>query len=577
MNLFHQFALCAPNRVFLATLLSVLAGVCYTLLIPTVLSAISEDLAGLSGTEAHIVRIMMLDVSHARFAAFFFGLCVVILLARTISQLILVAVSINYTADLRTHLYRRILRAAVPTIDQMGYSKLNVALTEDVRRVVWGARLLPDVLVNFVTVLGMLSFLLYLNTDSFWFVLKVLVFGVVTYQIPVWFAHRQFNISNDLTGRLHEAIRGLVLGIKELKLDRDKRNAYYTEVLYSGEMELANSDKRAFITMALANNYGDLISFFVIGTIAFIFVNYHSLSATELVGVVMVLLYLAAPVAGILAVMPQIAMGKVSLKRIDELVASLTMETANEQIQPIANWNTLSFEDVHFRYEGAENDRHFAIGPLNFRIGRGQVTFIVGGNGSGKSTLAKLISLHYRAHSGSIAFDGVPVNDDTLESLRQEIACIYSDYYLFDRLLVDTGPDILEEADRLLKALGLNEKVSIENGRFSTLALSDGQKRRVALLVSFLENKRLYVFDEWAADQDPAFKEVFYQQILPELKARGKCIVVISHDDRYFSAADQVLVMESGRLIADLPGGRGINLSRIFLEANGAKPIVTAA
>jgi putative ATP-binding cassette transporter len=71
------------------------------------------------------------------------------------------------------------------------------------------------------------------------------------------------------------------------------------------------------------------------------------------------------------------------------------------------------------------------------------------------------------------------------------------------------------------------------------------------LLVSILDDKELYLFDEWAADQDPIFKDFFYHEFLPLLKDKGKAVVVISHDDRYFSLADRLLVMENGRLIED--------------------------
>ena len=553
MNLFHQFAIRAPNKVFVAILLGALAGISYAMLIPIAMMGIADDTQGLTPEQSDIQRIFMFDVSHPKFAAVFFALCVVILCARTISQLLLVDVSISYTTDLRVKLYARILRAAVPVIDRLGLPKLNAVLTEDVRRVVWGARLLPDILVNLVTVIGMLGFLFYLSRDSFWFVIKVLVIGVVTYQLPVFLARRQFNVSRNLTDGLHEGIRGLVHGIKELKLDARKRGAYFSEILHARELQLANSDKRAFTTMALANNYGDLISFFVIGTVAFIFVNYHSMSTNDLVGVVMALLYLAAPVAGILAIAPQIAIGRVSLKRIDDMVESLTQETASDLIEPVPDWDAVRFKGVSYRHEGT--DGGFTVGPVDFTARRGEITFIVGGNGSGKSTLGKLLSLHYRAQQGHISFGETAVNDATLESLRQEIAAIYSDYYLFDRLLGDIDPRTLEQAKAYLRSLGLDRKVGIDGGKFSTLALSDGQKRRVALLVAYLENKNLYVFDEWAADQDPDFKDTFYRTVLPELKARGKCVVVISHDDRYFGVADRIVTLEDGRLIANQSGG----------------------
>src|ERR1044072_6888550 len=103
--------------------------------------------------------------------------------------------------------------------------------------------------------------------------------------------------------------------------------------------------------------------------------------------------------------------------------------------------------------------------------------------------------------------------------------------------------------NRYLSELEIERKVKVENGRFSTLALSDGQKKHLALLVTFLEDRDIYIFDEWAADQDPMFKQVFYHHILPELKARNKVVIVISHDGRFFNVADTLMIMEEGKLL----------------------------
>jgi putative ATP-binding cassette transporter len=192
----------------------------------------------------------------------------------------------------------------------------------------------------------------------------------------------------------------------------------------------------------------------------------------------------------------------------------------------------------------------YAIGPVSAQIKRGEITFIVGGNGSGKSTLSKVLSLHYPATGGDIYFDGVALTKDNLNAYRQQIACIYSDYYLFKKIHGSFDEEKLQQqVDFLLDLLELKDKVQFSNGSFSSLKLSDGQRRRLALLVAFLDDKDLYVFDEWAADQDPHFKKIFYFDILPSLKARGKAVVAISHDDRYFHVADQILLMEDGQLV----------------------------
>lgn len=211
-------------------------------------------------------------------------------------------------------------------------------------------------------------------------------------------------------------------------------------------------------------------------------------------------------------------------------------------------WQSLTFEQVCFRYPSRGEETSFAVGPIDLEIKKGEVTFIIGGNGSGKSTMSKLLTHHYRPDDGKICFGGNEVNDDTIASYRQQIFAIYSNYYLFDRLLTDVTEKTEAIAKKYLHELRLDKKVTLKDGMFSTTLLSDGQRKRLALLVAFLEEKELYLFDEWAADQDPEFKDIFYTKILPDLKAMGKAVVVISHDDRYFGLADSILVMAEGKL-----------------------------
>jgi putative ATP-binding cassette transporter len=261
----------------------------------------------------------------------------------------------------------------------------------------------------------------------------------------------------------------------------------------------------------------------------------------------MALLYITGPVALVLNAMPQIAMARVSLRKIKQVFSALSKEPAAEEIRPLPDWDQVKFSNVSYHY--TNEDGGFTLGPVDMEVARGEITFIVGGNGSGKSTLCKLLALHYTPTGGEIYFGGVKIDHESLNSGRQYISAIFTDYYLFDRLLGNLQEVDEKLVNRYLSELEIDRKVKVENGRFSTLALSDGQRKRLALLVTFLEDRDIYIFDEWAADQDPMFKQVFYHQILPELRARNKVVVVISHDDRFFNVADKLLIMEEGRLI----------------------------
>ena len=177
--------------------------------------------------------------------------------------------------------------------------------------------------------------------------------------------------------------------------------------------------------------------------------------------------------------------------------------------------------------------------------------FLVGGNGSGKPTLSKLLVGLYSPENGEVRLDNALVTDENREAYRQHFSVVFSDYFLFDSLLGLDAPDLDDNARKYLSLLRLDNKLKIQNGVLSTTDLSQGQRKRLALLTAYLEDRSIYVFDEWAADQDPLFKEIFYYQLLPELKARGKTVVVISHDDKYYHVGDRIIKLDDGKLSFD--------------------------
>ncbi|MGW4633603.1 ATP-binding cassette domain-containing protein [Nocardia sp. NPDC004415] len=198
----------------------------------------------------------------------------------------------------------------------------------------------------------------------------------------------------------------------------------------------------------------------------------------------------------------------------------------------------------------AAEDSGFRLGPIDLVFEPGQITFIVGGNGSGKSTLAKLITGLYVPRTGSLSLNGERIDHDNIEWFRQNSSAVFTDFHLFEDYLGFDRPGIDEQVQRYLDELQIAHKVTVRDGRLSTVDLSQGQRKRLALLTALLEDRQIYVFDEWAADQEPRFREVFYREILTELKRRGKTVIVITHDDRYFDCADQLVKLDFGLVAA---------------------------
>jgi putative ATP-binding cassette transporter len=247
----------------------------------------------------------------------------------------------------------------------------------------------------------------------------------------------------------------------------------------------------------------------------------------------------------------------VSVDNLERLEATLDKgldESKDQEAEPLidlSSFAAIRFEGVCFAYKDPDGNATFQVGPIDGEIRRGEILFLIGGNGSGKTTFLKLFTALYRPTQGSIRIDNVEIGPANIQSYRNLFSAIFSDFYLFEKLhgLKTADP---ERVNALLRLMEISDKTAFSEGRFTNTNLSTGQRKRLALVVSYLEDKPVYVFDEVAADQDPEFRRYFYETLLPEMKSNGKTVVVVSHDDRYFHAGDRVLKMDYGKL-ADLP------------------------
>ena len=273
------------------------------------------------------------------------------------------------------------------------------------------------------------------------------------------------------------------------------------------------------------------------------------------------LLYLMTPLQEVLNTLPELIRANVALKTTEELGLALSQETPEELLEtdlPVAEWKTLELKSVIHAYHREGESESFILGPIDLSFWPGELVFIVGGNGSGKTTLVKLLTGLYSPEEGSILLDGELIREANRAFYRQHFSAVFSDFYLFKQMLGLINPKLKHQAQEYLAELKLSHKVQVVDGKLSTTDLSQGQRKRLALLTAYLEDRPIYVFDEWAADQDPQFKAVFYMQILPGLKARGKTVFVITHDDRYYDCADRIIKLDEGKVVSDHPNSSEI-------------------
>jgi putative ATP-binding cassette transporter len=484
----------------------------------------------------------------------FGGLCVLLPVARFTSEVLLTRLGQQAMYACRMKLCHQVLAAPLAHLERLGPARLLTTLTEDIPNITGAVTVIPTVCVNVALVVGCLIYMAFLSWLLFAIVLGFLIIGIATYQIPILKIQKLFRLARRDADGLIGHLRGLIHGIKELKIHRGRRQAFVEEQFQPTADSLMRNNISAFKMYAGAASWGQTLVFVVIGLYLFFFSAISHLNLATMTGYTLALLYVMTPLQVIMNTLPQLGRANVALQTVQNLGFTLEMDKSEEfgiADPPAQQRGTLELKSVAHTYTVEKESGNFVLGPVNLTIRPGEITFIIGGNGSGKTTLVKLITGLYRAQEGDIYLDQQKVDDGTLDSYRQHFSVVFSDFYLFEQLLGLAHPETERKAREYLAQLLLSSKVQISNGKFSTTELSQGQRKRLALLVAFLEDRPIYVFDEWAADQDPYFKNIFYTRLLSELKGKGKTVIVISHDDRYYHVADRLIKLEEGRIVSD--------------------------
>jgi putative ATP-binding cassette transporter len=518
-------------------------------------------LAGLAGGAVSTALLFVINTGLDRSRStsntlflLFIGLAGLGMITRATSALLLTQIGQGAMLQLRLQISRQILGVPLRRLEEIGTPRLLAVVTDDILNILNAVSNVPLICVNVASILTCLIFLGWLSWQLFLIVVALIVMVMVTTQLLNGMATREFMAARQAHNRVMAALRGLITGIKELKVHRPRRAAF-VEDLEGSATTFRRHTVAAMRIYVLGATWGEMLSFTTIGLLVFLVPRLMTVPDSTLTTFVLVLLYSMEPLQFILNQAPQYSRGVVALRSLESVGLTLTqsgldltLETAGA---PVASWRRLDLRGVVFSYVREEGNTPFVLGPIDLSCSPGELLFITGGNGSGKTTLGKLLLGLYSPESGEIAVDDRRVTDADREEYRQLFSAVFADFFLFDRLLGVEPAGLDERATAYLRQLQLDRKVQVTNGVLSTQDLSQGQRKRLALLAAYLEDRPIFLFDEWAADQDPAFKDLFYREFLPELKARGKTVFVISHDDRYYDIADRVIKLDDGRLVED--------------------------
>ncbi len=535
MRLFHAVVREIPENLKSLLLMNILSAVAVTSFVGLVSAAVQGAAAGrISGRLLLMfaITVVLFHVTHT---------FTLVTASQDTERLI---------HKLRVRLFDLVRRTDLVTIERIGHTSLQGVLTQDTQVL---AQLLPMLVVGFQQSVMLLFLVVYLAWLSP--LACVLAFGLAGLVVAVRFrrvkALRMFMQSAAAAeGRVFDGLTDLLQGFKEVRMSAPRADGV------TGALAEASNQSRTTNSLLKAQwgwNFAVVESmlYLLVGLMVFVvplFVTgYHEVILPATIAV----LFISGCVSTVSFVVPLATQAELALENIETMQEQLGAAAEAAACEATATLekapSSLALNDASLSYRDREGCPLFTVGPITAEFHAGQITLITGGNGSGKSTLLRLLTGLIPLDAGSLLANGMPLATDQMQDYRDRISAIFSDYHLSRRLYCIGDPDPAR-IRTLLERLDMHHKVTVHDGAFSTIDLSTGQRKRLAFVVAEIEDKPVIVLDEWAADQDPHFRRIFYEELLPDLKARGKIVICVTHDDRWFHLADRIYRMNEGRI-----------------------------
>jgi len=284
------------------------------------------------------------------------------------------------------------------------------------------------------------------------------------------------------------------------------------------------------------------------------------LEAVVIMQLMTAILVTMGPLTGVVGAIPGFTRAQIAMRNLrmlqEEIAATRESADARDE-RCLPEFQSIELRGIEFSFGDDASGEGFRLGPVDLTLRRGEVVFVVGGNGSGKTVLMRVLTALYHPTAGTIRYNGAVLDELDRQAYREQFSTVFNDFHLF-RELLGLRDDQKARVGEWLARLDLADKTRYENGEFTSLALSAGQRKRLAFAVAMLEDRPICVLDEFGAEQDPEHRRRFYREIIPALRSGGKTVIVVTHDDAYFDAGDRVLRMDFGGIVNERRTAAGI-------------------
>lgn len=456
-------------------------------------------------------------------------------------------------SKVRVRIADKIRKSELLFLENIGKAEIYTLITQNTNLVSESVVMIINASQSGIVLIFCLFYIAYLSKLAFFTTLIAISAAIFSFMLHRKAIDRELRATTVKETKFFELLYNTLDGFKELKMNSKKSDDYFGFL-----KKVANETEQIKIKtgfrFVIEIMFSQVFFYTLLAIVVFLLPKFDYITGSVLAKVTTAILFIIGPANMVVGAIPLVSRANIAVeniysleKRLDE--ASKPYKTEMDlPVKKFESFNTIELQNVIFSYLDANNLPLFTLGELNMSVKQGEIIFIVGGNGSGKSSMMKLLSGLYYPSSGDIILDGTPIDKTTYTAYRELFSVIFGDFHLFDRLY---GLDNIDENQvaQLLKIMHLDKKTELIDKSFTNIILSTGQRKRLAMIVALLENRPVCLFDEWAADQDPIFREFFYTTLLQQMKKDKKTVIAVSHDDRYFHLADRVIKMEYGKFV----------------------------